>query len=69
MVFTWIEKSVLTGRYRQVEELQQVLDTLFTAQGGTQFVERLTLATEMQAALSYKILTQLRASATGAAQR
>jgi hypothetical protein len=69
MVFTWIEKSVLTGRYRQVEELQQVLDTLFTPQGGTQSVERLTLATEMQAALSYKILTQLRASATGAAQR
>jgi hypothetical protein len=69
MVFTWIEKSVLTGRYRQVEELQQVLDTLFTPQGGTQSVERLTLATEMQAALSYKILTQLRASANGAAQR
>jgi hypothetical protein len=69
MVFTWIEKSVLTGRYRQVEELQQVLDTLFAPQGGTQSVERLTLATEMQAALSYKILTQLRASAAGAAQR
>jgi hypothetical protein len=62
MVFTWIEKSVLTGRYRQV-------DTLFAPQGGTQSVERLTLATEMQAALSYKILTQLRASAAGAAQR
>ena len=69
MVFTWIEKSVLTGRYRQVEELQQVLDTLFTPQGGTPSVERLTLATEMQAALSYKILTQLRASAHGAPQR
>lgn len=69
MVFTWIEKSVLTGRYRQVEELQQVLDTLFTPQGGTQSVERLTLATEMQAALSYKILTQLRASAAGTTQR
>jgi hypothetical protein len=69
MVFTWIEKSVLTGRYRQVEELQQALDTLFAPQGGSQSVERLTLATEMQAALSYKILTQLRALATGAPQR
>ena len=69
MVFTWIEKSVLTGRYRQVEELQQVLDTLFTPQGGNPSVERLTLATEMQAALSYKILTQLRASAVGSSQR
>lgn len=69
MVFTWIEKSVLTGRYRQVEELQQALDTLFTPQGGMQSVERLTLATEMQAALSYKILTQLRASAAGTTLR
>lgn len=69
MLFTWIEKSVLTGRYRQVEELQQALDTLFTPQGGMQSVERLTLATEMQAALSYKILNQLRASATGSPQR
>lgn len=69
MVFTWIEKSVLTGRYRQVEELQQALDTLFTPQGGTSSVERLTLATEMQAALSYKILNQLRATATGSTQR
>lgn len=65
MVFTWIEKSVLTGRYRQVEELQQALDTLFTPQGGMQTLERLTLATEMQAALSSKILAQLRTSATG----
>lgn len=69
MVFTWIEKSVLTSRYRQVEELQQVLDTLFTPQGGMQSVERLTLATEMQATLSYKILNQLRASANGSPQR
>lgn len=69
MVFTWIEKSVLTGRYRQVEELQQALDTLFTPQGGTQWVERLTLATEMQAALSFKILHQLRAAAPAAPQR
>lgn len=69
MVFTWIEKSVLTGRYRQVEELQQALDTLFTPQGGIPSVERLTLATEMQAALSYKILTQLRANTAGPATR
>ena len=69
MVFTWIEKSVLTGRYRQVEQLQQWLDTLFAPQGGTQFMERLTQATEIQAALSYKILSQLRASTPQAPQR
>lgn len=64
MVFTWIEKSVLTGRYRQVEELQQWLDTLFNPQGGVQYMARLTLAAEMQAALSFKILSQLRESPT-----
>jgi hypothetical protein len=62
MVFTWIEKSVLTGRYRQVEQLQQGLDTLFKPQGGAQYMERLSLAAEMQAALSFKILRQLRES-------
>jgi hypothetical protein len=69
MVFTWIEKSVLTSRYRQVEQLQQWLDTLFTPQGGAQAIERLTQATEMQAALSYKILSQLRESAPQAPRR
>lgn len=64
MVFTWIEKSVLTARYRQVEQLQQGLDTLFNPLGGAQFMERLTLAAEMQTALSYKILSQLRESST-----
>ena len=64
MVFTWIEKSLLTGRYLQVEQLQQGLDTLFTPQGGTQYMERLTLAAEMQTALSYKILSQLREPST-----
>ena len=63
MVFTWVEKSLLTSRYRQVEELQQGLDTLFTPQDGAQYLERLTLATEMQAVLSTQILNHLRASA------
>jgi cell division protein FtsI/penicillin-binding protein 2 len=51
------------------EQLQQWLDTLFAPQGGTQFMERLTQATEIQAALSYKILSQLRASAPQAPRR
>lgn len=69
MVFTWIEKSVLTGRYRQVEQLQQWLDTLFNPKGGAQYMERLTFATEMQAALSFKILNHLRQSPTSTAER
>jgi hypothetical protein len=48
--------------------VQQLLDRLFVPKGGAEYMERLTLATEMQAALSYKILSQLRLSATTAAR-
>jgi len=60
MVFTWLEKSLLTGRYRQLEMLQQNLDTLFSPQAGAQQLEQLTLTTEMQVSLSHKILQHLR---------
>lgn len=69
MVFTWIEKSVLTGRYRQVEELQQWLDTLFVPRGGAPFMERLALASEMQTALSFQILSHLREAVKNAQRR
>lgn len=69
MVFTWVEKAVLAARYRQVEDLQQSLDSLFAPKGGAEYMERLTLATEMQAALSYKILAQLRGNAPMAKSR
>lgn len=69
MVFTWVEKSLLTGRYRQVEELQQWLDTLFAPRGSAQFMERLTLASEMQTALSFQILNHLREASTNAQRR
>jgi hypothetical protein len=62
MVFTWAEKALLTARYRQVEQLQHVLDSLFPPGGDSQQLERLTLATEMQTALSFKILRELRQS-------
>lgn len=69
MVFTWLEKSLLTGRYRQVEMLQQNLDTIFSPLAGAQQVERLTLASEMQVSLSLKILHHLRHAAAGANSR
>jgi hypothetical protein len=69
MVFTWIEKAVLAARYRQVEDLQHSLDSLFTPKGGAEYMERLALATEMQAALSYKIFSQLRQNASSAHSR
>lgn len=68
MIFTWLEKALLSARYRQVENLQQLLDRLFVPRGGAEYMERLTLATEMQAALSYKILSQLRQNAPSAAR-
>lgn len=60
MVFTWTEKALLTARYRQVEQLQSLLDSLFPPGGDSQQLERLTRATEMQTALSFKILRELR---------
>ena len=60
MVFTWIEKSVLSARYRQLERLQHLLDALFWPRGGTEQIERLTQAAEMQTALSFKLLAELR---------
>lgn len=61
MVFTWVEKAVLSARYRQVEQLQHGLDALFWPRGGTEQIERLTQAAQMQTALSFKLLAELRA--------
>ena len=60
MVFTWIEKALLSARYRQTEQLQHLLDALFWPRGGTEQIERLTQAAEMQTALSFKLLAELR---------
>ena len=60
MVFTWVEKALLSARYRQTEQLQHLLDTLFWPRGGTEHIERLTQAAEMQTALSFKLLAELR---------
>lgn len=60
MVFTWIEKSLLSQRYAQTEQLQHLLDALFWPRGGTEQIERLTQAVEMQSALSFKLLAELR---------
>ncbi len=46
MLFTWIEKSLITSRYRQVEELQQAIDALFSAGAGEEYLERLVVSSE-----------------------
>jgi hypothetical protein len=49
MLFTWIEKSLVTARYRQVESLCQLIDSLFDAGAGEEYLERIVVASETQA--------------------
>lgn len=49
MLFTWIEKSLVTSCYRQVEELRQLIDSLFDAGAGEEYLERLVVASETNA--------------------
>ena len=60
MLFTWVEKALLSASYRQAEQLQHALDSIFWPRGGTEQIERLTQAAEMQTALSFKLLAELR---------
>ena len=59
MLFTWIEKSLVTARYRQVEDLQQAIDGLFAAGAGEEYLERLVLAGESSAAQMAELRTSL----------
>lgn len=49
MLFTWIEKTLLTARYRQVEELRELIDSLFKSGAGEEYLERLVVASETSA--------------------
>lgn len=49
MLFTWIEKSLVTSCYRRVEELRQLIDSLFDAGAGEEYLERLVVASETNA--------------------
>ena len=60
MLFTWVEKSLLTGRYTQVETLQHQIDSLFEGSSGEAYLERLVAAAEAQAAASHEMLKELR---------
>lgn len=50
MLFTWIEKSLVTARYRQVATLVQRIDSLFDAGAGEEYLARLVRAAEASAA-------------------
>lgn len=55
MLFTWIEKSVLTARYRQVEELRELIDGLFDVGVDVEYLERLVVAAEASAVQAREI--------------
>lgn len=66
MLITWIEKSIVTRRYRQVESLTQRIDSLFDSGVGEEYLARLVRATETSAAqaarLQQAIVGELRQS-------
>lgn len=49
MLFTWIEKSLVTARYKQVEELRELVDSMFKGGAGEEYLERLVVAAETSA--------------------
>lgn len=64
MLFTWVEKAMLSARYGQVESLQHLIDSLFEAGSGQENLERLVVATEAQVALMQDVLAELRKTTT-----
>jgi len=60
MLFTWVEKALLSARYSQVESLQHQIDSLFEAGSGQENLERLVVATKAQVAVMQDVLAELR---------
>jgi len=59
MICTWIEKFVVTSRYREVEELCHLIDSLFNAGAGEEYLSRLVKASESSATQSAQIKDSL----------
>ncbi|CAM2148241.1 MotA/TolQ/ExbB proton channel family protein [Pararobbsia alpina] len=55
MLFTLIEKSLVTARCRQVEQLREVIDSLFQGGAGEEYLERLAISSENAATQSAQI--------------
>lgn len=49
MLFTWREKSIVAARYRQVEILRELVDSMFKGGAGEEYLERLVAAVETSA--------------------
>ncbi len=59
MLFTWIEKSLVVMCYRQVETLCQLIDSLFDAGAGEEYLARLVSASETSATQAIQIKDSL----------
>lgn len=55
MLFTWIEKSLVTARYKQVEDVCQLIDSFFHAGASEEYLERLVKASETSATQAAQI--------------
>lgn len=55
MLFTWIEKSLVTARFRQVEKVCRLLDGMFDAGAGEEYLSRLVEASETAATQSTQL--------------
>lgn len=55
MLFTWIEKTSVAARYRQVESLRELVDSLFKGGAGEEYLERLAVAAESSATQAAQI--------------
>lgn len=55
MLFTWIEKFVVTARFRQVEKICHLIDSMFDAGAGEEYLSRLVRASETSATQASQI--------------
>lgn len=55
MLFTWVEKQVVSSLYRMVEDLRQRIDSSFDSGAGEEYLERLMVASETQATQAIQI--------------
>lgn len=60
MLLTWVEKSLVVARYRQVERLNQLIDGLFDTGIGEEYLARLVGASEAALQQSGQQAAQLR---------
>jgi len=59
MIFIWVEKSLVTACYRHVENLCQLIDSLFDTGAGEEYLARLVVASETSAEHSLTIKDSL----------